>query len=48
VSFTNGAWIAAGKVKYDKDISALSSFTGQQYLWTDPAKVAEGKEMTVS
>jgi len=47
VSFTNGAWIAAGKVKYDKIISASPSFTGQQYLWADPVKVAEGKEMTV-
>ena len=46
VSFINGAWIAADKIKANKDIKASPSFSSQ-YLWADPAKVIEGKEMTV-
>jgi hypothetical protein len=46
VSFTDGAWIAADKIKANKDIKASPSFSSQ-YLWADPAKVIEGKEMTV-
>ena len=46
VLFVNGAWIASNKVKTDKDISTSPSFSSQ-YIWVDPAKVVEGKQMTV-